>query len=143
MQVVKLRRGASTDEGTFGVLSFGQSIVHSLELPWRGNLRRRSSIPEGVYTCALVNSPRFGRVYHVQDVPDRSHVLIHPANLAGAVPMGWVSQLEGCIAPCERLGRMRIPDGRLQAAGLVSRSAVESLMAWAGGKPFKLEIESC
>lgn len=140
MLQAQLRRGPSTDEGTFGVLTFGAARMRSLELPWRDNRRQRSCIPAGRYRCALVRSQRFGRVYHLQDVPGRDAVLIHAANLAGDVEMGWASQLHGCIAPFQRLGAMRTPAGRMQAAGLVSKPAVDALMAWASGRPFDLEI---
>lgn len=137
-----LRRGDSTAHGTIGRLIFGSQVVHTLELPWRDNLRQRSCIPPGRYRCALVRSPRFGTVYGVQDVPGRSHVLLHAANLAGDVDAGWVTQLHGCIAPCMRPGQMRLPDGRWQAAGLVSAPALRALMDWAGGLPFDLEIDT-
>jgi hypothetical protein len=137
----RLLRGPSTDQGTFGVLAYGAGRVHTLELPWRDNRRQRSCIPPGHYRCSLVRSPRFGRVYQVHDVPDRSHVLIHAANLAGDVDLGWTTQLHGCIAPCLRVGVMRNNAGAMQAAGLVSRTALASLMGWAGGAPFDLVIE--
>lgn len=140
--VVRLVRGPSTDQGTFGRLLFGGQVLHTTELPWRNNTRQLSCIPPGAYTCALVNSPKFGRVYGVQAVPGRSHVLIHAANVGGDVAKGWSTQLQGCIAPAERLGAIRIPDGRMQRAGLVSRPALRRLMAWAGGQPFTLEIET-
>lgn len=139
-RTVRLRRGASTDQGTFGVLQFGGRVLHSLELPWRDNTRQRSCIPPGTYQCSLVNSPRFGRVYGVHNVPGRTHVLIHAANLAGDVDLGWTTQLHGCIAPCQRVGAMRNTAGRMQRAGLVSKPALLQLMAWAGGQPFTLEI---
>lgn len=138
--IARIQRGASTDHGTLGRLSFGATVLHALELPWRDNRRQRSCIPPGLYRCALVKSPRFGLVYGVQDVPERSHVLIHAANLAGDVDLGWQSQLQGCIAPCMRHGRLRLADGRWQAAGLVSQPALRTLTNWAGGKPFDLEI---
>lgn len=138
---VRLVREPSTDEGTFGRLSFGPHRCFSIELPWRNNRRQRSCIPPGVYRCAIVQSPRFGRVYGVANVPGRSHVLIHSANLGGDVDLGWDTQLHGCIAPCERLGAMRSRSGRMQAAGLVSRPATARLMAWAAGQPFTLTIE--
>lgn len=103
-------------------------------------MRQRSCIPAGRYLCELVNSPRFGRVYGVRNVPGRSHVLIHAANLAGDVEAGWDTQLHGCIAPFERLGAMRNKAGRMQAAGLVSKPALRRLMDWAAGRPFELEI---
>jgi hypothetical protein len=137
---VRLKRGQSTDQGTFSVLSFGPHLVHALELPWRDNRRQRSSIPPGSYRCSIVNSPKFGRVYGVTNVPGRSAVLIHSANLAGDVDQCWTTQLHGCIAPCMRLGAMRNKAGVMQAAGLVSRPALNLLHEWAAGKPFTLEI---
>lgn len=142
MKTVRLIRGASTDQGTFGRLLFGPNVLHTVELPWRDNARQRSCIPAGSYRCALVNSPRFGRVYGVANVPGRSHILIHAANVGGDVDLGWDSQLHGCIAPVERLGAIKNTAGRMQRAGLVSRPALRRLMAWADGQPFTLEIES-
>lgn len=141
MKRAALHRGASTEQGTFGVLRFGGEQVHTLELPWRDNRRQRSCVPVGAYECRLVRSPRFGNVYKLLAVPGRSHVLIHPANLAGDVEMGWTSELEGCIAPCMRVGAMRNKAGVMQAAGLVSRPAVRALMTWADGQPFELEVQ--
>lgn len=141
MKRATLKRGESTDQGTFGVLQFGARVVRSLELPWRDNARRRSCIPPGAYRCTLVRSPRFGSVYLVNQVPGRSDVLLHPANFAGDVDLGWTSNLEGCIAPCLKVGVMRNAAGAMQRAGLVSRPAVTELMAWAGGQPFELEIQ--
>lgn len=138
--IVKLVRGPSTDQGTFGRLLFGAHALHTTELPWRDNARQVSCIPPGTYRCALVNSPRFGRVYGVANVPSRSHVLIHAANVGGDTALGWETQLQGCIAPAEKLGAIRIPSGRMQRAGLVSRPALRRLMDWAGGQPFTLEI---
>lgn len=138
--VASLRRSPSTDEGTFGVLSFGGQAVRTLELPWRDNRPQRSCIPAGSYPCRIVQSPRFGRCYGVFSVPGRSAILIHPANLAGDVELGWTSQLHGCIAPCLKAGAMRNTAGRMQAAGLVSRPAVLQLESWAAGRPFTLEV---
>ena len=140
--IVRLVRGPSTDQGTFGRLVFGGQMLHTTELPWRNNTRQLSCIPPVAYTCALVNSPKFGHVYGVQAVPGRSHVLIHAANLGGDTAQGWSTHLHGCIAPAEKLGAIRIPSGRMQRAGLISRPALRRLMAWAGGQPFTLEIDA-
>lgn len=140
---VVLRRLEATDEGTFGTLTFGNSVCRSLELPWRDNVRRKSCIPEGRYRCAVIVSPRFGRVYGVLDVPGRSAILIHSANLAGDVDLGYDSQLQGCIAPFGKNGSLRNRAGRFQRAGLVSRPALTRLMSWAAGAPFTLEVTSC
>ena len=139
--IATLTRSPSTDQGTFGVLAFGGRVVHTLELPWRENRAQRSSIPAGAYRCALVKSPKFGRVYNVTNVPGRSAVLIHSANLAGDMELGYTTQLHGCIAPIMRLGSMRNNAGAMQSAGLVSRPALGLLMEWAGGEPFTLEIK--
>jgi hypothetical protein len=136
-----ISRGASTDQGTFGVLRFGATQVFTLELPWRDNRRQVSCVPVGTYDCRLVRSPRFGNVYKLLAVPGRSDVLIHPANLAGDAALGWTTELQGCIAPCMRLGAMRNKAGVMQVAGLVSRPAVRELMTWAAGEPFQLEVK--
>ncbi|CAB4194501.1 hypothetical protein UFOVP1254_91 [uncultured Caudovirales phage] len=138
--IAKLTRGPSTDHGTFGVLRFGDASVFTTELPWRNNLQKRSCVPVGSYRCALTKSPRFGNVYLLANVPGRSHVLIHPANFAGDSALGWTTELEGCIAPCMRVGTMRNKAGVMQAAGIVSRPALNLLMAWANSEPFTLEI---
>jgi len=135
-----LKRGPSTDEGTFGVLSFGPHVVYTTELPWRDNIRQKSCIPIGSYKCAIVNSPKFGRVYAVLDVENRSNVLIHSANFGGNSDLGWTTQLHGCIAPAMKTGRMQNNAGKMQRAGIVSRPALNLLMTWADGKPFELEI---
>lgn len=141
MKTATLTRGPSSDQGTFGRLVFGSLACFTTELPWRENLQQKSCIPPGSYKCAIVQSPRFGRVYGVLNVPGRSNVLIHPANLGGNTDAGWQTELQGCIAPCLKRGAMQIKDGRMQAAGLVSRPAVRSLMDWAAGEPFTLEIK--
>lgn len=142
MQTATIKRSASTDQGTFGSMAFGPNKVYTMELPWRDNKPQRSCIPPGAYRCELVDSPKFGRVYEVKNVPGRAAVLIHPANLAGDVDLGYTTELHGCIAPALHLGRMRNNAGNMQAAGLVSRPAVNLLMDWAAGQPFNLEIAS-
>ena len=137
-----LQRGPSTDAGTFGVMTFGSELVHTLELPWRDNARQRSCIPLGTYKCAIVKSPRFGRVYGVSGVPGRSHVLIHSANFGGDETKGFTTELHGCVALGLRVGVMRNKAGNMQPALLVSRPAIGRLMDWANGSPFTLEISN-
>lgn len=64
---------------------------YTIERPWKNNERRVSCIPTGEYVGLIHHSPRFGKTIWIQDVPDRSEILIHPANFA--------SELMGCIAP--------------------------------------------
>ena len=140
MLTAKLTRSQSFDQGTFGVLVFGANTVRTLELPWRDNTPQKSCIPVGVYRCEIVKSPKFGKVYHVTNVPRRYAVLIHSANFAGDVDKGWTTQLHGCIAPFLKSGVMRNNSGVMQAAGLVSKPALNLLMEWAEDQPFNLEI---
>lgn len=130
-----LQRHAGGDEGTPGVLTLGEHRWYTLELPWRGNTRSKSCIPSGTYRCGPVNSPRFGDVYGVHDVPGRSHILIHAGNHAGDVDIGLRSDVEGCIL----LGTIA---GSLwgQRAVLRSRIAVTAFLAAAGGREIELEI---
>lgn len=139
-RVVSLLRGRSTDQGTFGRFTFGTTTVSCLELPWRENRRRLSCVPLGSYRCVLIQSPKFGAAYLLLDVPGRSEVLIHAANFGGDSTLGWDTHLLGCIAPCERVGKIINRKGKPQMAGLVSKPAVNRFMAWAEKKPFTLEI---
>jgi hypothetical protein len=68
---------------------------YTLELPWKDNQRRISCIPEGTYKAIKHRSPKFGESVWIQNVPNRSEILIHPAN--------YVRQLLGCIAPGDSL----------------------------------------
>ena len=62
----------------------------TLELPWKGNKTNISCIPRGTYHISHRESEKYGNHLHVEDVKDRSYILIHVAN--------YVSQLRGCIA---------------------------------------------
>jgi hypothetical protein len=136
-----LVREESTDEGTFGTLRLeGGPVLRTTELPWRDNRPTISCIPPGVYRCEIVQSPKYGRVYGVLDVPGRSHILIHAANWAGDRAKGLHSDLLGCIAPGDSVGMLQPPNGRMQRAVIGSKRALHDLMAWAGGEPFELTI---
>src|SRR5262249_7757242 len=91
---VILRRVTSRLDGMFGVLLLKDSrgllpFCLTVELPWRNNMEGLSCIPAGRYNCALIQSPKFGVVYQVLSVPNRTHVLIHYGNTE--------ADTEGCI----------------------------------------------
>ena len=71
---------------TIGELSNGMYV---LERPWLNNAHDISCIPSGTYTCVRINSPKFGVVFEVTNVPDRSHILIHNGNT--------VEDCKGCL----------------------------------------------
>ena len=74
----------------------------SLELADHDNQRRISCIPEGSYKVIKHVSPTFGKCFWIKDVPNRSEILIHPANYAGSKnPRTGRSDLLGCIATGE------------------------------------------
>ena len=80
-------------EGTQGVLEWNGTIVcYTIELPWLGNQKRISCIPEGEYILQKRFSPKFKWHFHLMNVPGRDLILIHPANDAK-------KELLGCIAP--------------------------------------------
>lgn len=141
MRKVRLTRIEHSDQGTFGVLSFEGRQLFTLECPWRDNQPMISCIPTGRYEVVWAMSPRFKRnTCRLVGVPGRGGVLIHSANYAGDPAMGWISQLNGCIAPAKELGRLKNRNGMWQQAGLLSAPATREFDAWADKKPFTLEI---
>ena len=81
-------------EGTNGELKL--VVCNTIELPWLQNQRNVSCIPEGRFELRKRFIKKFGLHLLVVDVPDRSWILIHPANDAK-------TQLKGCIAPVTQL----------------------------------------
>lgn len=80
-------------EGTQGTLEWNGTLVcYTIELPWLQNQRRVSCVPEGEYVLQARFSPKFKWHLHLQDVPGRELILIHPGNDAK-------TELLGCIAP--------------------------------------------
>lgn len=79
--------------GQIDVISDRGDVVetyYTLELPWKNNEKQVSCIPVGIYPVVKHVSPKFGKCFWLQDVPNRSEILIHPAN--------YTSELKGCIA---------------------------------------------
>lgn len=137
MTRVKLLRLAHSDQGTQGVLILPDGVFcNTMELPWRDNRPNISCIPCGEYDVEIRQSPRFGSVYQVKDVPGRSYILMHAGNLAGDTRKGYRTHVEGCILLGKYFGRLA---GQL--AVLSSRPTVRALMERLNGKPFRLMVE--
>jgi hypothetical protein len=69
--------------GNFFLLQDNDTVIHrwdSLEPPWLNNQRRISCIPTGFHKARKHNSPRFGSCLWLQDVPNRSEILVHKLN---------------------------------------------------------------
>ncbi len=148
MKTVKIKRQESGEEGTFGILTTDSGFTCLTgELPDHQNQSNLSSIPKGTYKCRWASSPKYGMCYHVEGVPGRSDVLIHPANLMGDTNRGRVTQLHGCIA----LGKSKevfqpsaVPQLKMtqpQKGIAASKKTVEEFVAHLGQQEFQLIIE--
>lgn len=90
-----LERYSEDSKQTIGklyLLNYRDEVLRSwdsLELPWKDNKRRVSCIPKGVYKARKHTSPKFGNCLWLQDVPNRSEILIHVGN--------YYTQILGCI----------------------------------------------
>ena len=99
LQRVWMDKNQST--GSLIVLDkFRQPIYISpcIERGDRNNERNVSNVPTGTYPLVWENSPKFGMVWELKDVPNRSECKIHVANM-------W-DEINGCIAPGTYLGEL-------------------------------------
>lgn len=131
MKRLKVVRISEHAGATFGVLLCdGRPIALTLEDAWRDNARQVSCIPEGRYAIQRHNSPKFGEVFLVAKVPNRSHILIHAGNTH--------HDTHGCILLGLRYGAVGSEWGVLQ-----SREAMQVFMqSLAGHNAASLEISS-
>lgn len=99
-----LQRRAYLRDGTLSYLEVGQLQLVTLECPWEDNRQNESCIPLGIYPLSWYLSPSHGWVLRVHDVPGRTDIELHVANI--------VSELKGCIAvgmtEYMHLGELRI-----------------------------------
>lgn len=110
----------------FGMLSVGDDFLcHTLELPWRNNEKNISCIPTGSYIAEMTNSPKFGQVYKLRNVKDRSHILIHAGN--------YPDETNGCIL----VGVGRVGNNMVRG----SRAALNALHKYTSGEPLQIDIE--
>lgn len=95
MQIV-VSRYFSSDKGTLGrLLVNGEPVMTTLELPWVDNKRNVSCIPEGLYALSLHNGKKYKDCLILDDVPNRSAILVHAGNT--------VHHTQGCILVGDRL----------------------------------------
>jgi hypothetical protein len=132
---VTLFRVESGNEGTFGILVYPGGYLYTGELPWRQNKPNISRIPGGRYTVRMRISPKYGRVYEVTGVENRSYILLHQGNYCGDRALHYRTNVQGCIL----LGLKR---GRLngQSAVLSSRIARTRFETRMNMEPFQLEV---
>jgi len=99
MKTAYIYRGKSTEQGTFSLFACPDVNFSCMigELPWNDNQRYISCIPIGEYMVKPVQSPKYGIVYMVHQVPNRSAILHHSGNFAGDTSEGWKTHSLGCI----------------------------------------------
>lgn len=130
----ELIRGKSDDKQTLGdfrLYDDGCNLLYScktLELPWLDNRVQKSCIPADSYEVVPRTSAKFGKHFHVLDVPGRTYILFHTGNMH--------SQILGCILVGTGLADIN-KDGYLDVTN--SRVAMNELLRLAP-KGFKLEI---
>lgn len=135
LKEVYLFRTTTSDQGTEGVLATDGFFCKTLELPWRDNTRSISCIPSGKYTVKIRKSPKYGTVYWVTKVPNRSWILIHSGNVAGDVSKGYRTHVNGCILLGKKHGWLYD-----QRAVLSSRIAIRGFRSAMMDQPFTLNI---
>lgn len=109
--------------GTNGGLYLnGTLLCHTIELPWLENHVGCSCIPEGRYQLRKRFSERKKWHLEVLEVPGRSMILIHPANIA-------MKELQGCIAPVTSIQGEGIGSYSMRAMDVVRRTVYKALNA--------------
>lgn len=128
MKKLKLVRVSEHNDATLGVLCLdARPMFVTLEDKWRDNERMVSCIPKGKYVIKRHQSPKFGEVFKVLDVPGRNEILVHAGNTH--------KDTHGCIL----LGLMYGLVGT-ESAILSSRAALANFMT-AMSEVEKTELE--
>lgn len=122
--ILNLVRDTFTDDEVLGKMYINHEFIcHTIERPWKDNQKGISCVPEGVYPLKLRYSNvvkkssggKYTEGYEVTNVPNRTYIMLHPAN--------YSSQLGGCIAPGLERGNLHGKQAVLQ-----SRDAFDKLM---------------
>jgi hypothetical protein len=84
MKRFAIPRIAMNRDGTFGVFiecdvpQIGNvPFAATLERRWENNQKGISCIPDAIYVCKRVQSPKFGNTFEVVGVPDRDEIRFH------------------------------------------------------------------
>lgn len=79
-----------TEQATLGVMLInGRPAFTTLENTWYKNQPNISCIPAGAYACRRSTSRQHGKVLTIDDVLNRTHILIHAGNT--------IDDTSGCI----------------------------------------------
>lgn len=128
--MIILYRYKLTSKATLGILYTNGKVYRTLEPPWLNNKTNESCIPAGTYTCKHLprsGSGKYSNVYHLQDVKDRTGILIHAGNLP--------KHTLGCILMGKKHGKLAGQD-----AVLNSKSTLTEFVDLQDKKDFTLII---
>jgi hypothetical protein len=133
MKNVRINRVASNPkEGTFGALTLdGQPICLTLEAYSRDNTINVSCVNSGQYICKRINSPKYGDVFEVTNIQNRTNVLFHWGN--------WDDDTKGCIL----LGEEYIVLDNRWAVGSSKKAFNEFMKKLKDESEFILTISEC
>lgn len=128
-----LTRQPSDDKQTLGKLEVfdkGRKVFEckTLELDWQNNKRQQSCIPTGEYKVTPRKSAKYGSHFLVNDVPNRSYILIHHGN--------YHKDILGCIL----VGKAHIDINGDNYKDVTSSKATLSQLIKAAPKGFTLTI---
>tara|TARA_R100001463_G_scaffold26997_1_gene62809 strand:+ start:4016 stop:4477 length:462 start_codon:yes stop_codon:yes gene_type:complete len=127
--------GSAYIEGDEGNILFS---FKTLELPWRGNERNISCIPEGTYKVVRRHSQKYKDHLWITGVEGRSLILIHWGNYAGSInPRTGTPDIRGCILVGSKYGDIN-GDGITDI--LSSKPTFKALMHIV---PEEMELEIC
>lgn len=137
-----LNRFYESDQGTKSVLlAFNnkqeKKSFRILELPWRNNEQNISRIPNGKYNCKIHKSKKFGTVYHIENVENRTWILTHSGNFAGDTSKGFKTHSYGCLIIGKYFGVLSN-----QLAVLLSRVTLKDFMNFMNYENFELTIRT-
>lgn len=122
---LRLVRSENTPDGVFGRLAIPNGkILFTMEDDWLDNAPGKSCIPAGSYVLrrAIYHKHNL-ETFEVSDVPDRKHILIHPANTE--------EDVEGCIGLGMRRGWVTVAkDEDSGAVNVEKRAVVDSKSAF-------------
>lgn len=124
--IATLTRTERLESATRGLLTVGDLVLHTLELPWRDNARNVSCIPSGTYRMDFLPrsaSGKYRNVYSVSGVDGRSGILVHngniPAHTHGCILVG---KARGILA-----GNPAVLSSRIAMAELVEAVGERSI----------------
>lgn len=135
MQIARHYRYTTNPHGTLGKLLLPGFGLWILEPHWRNNIQDISCIPAGVYDVVPRQSEKYGKHYHIMNVPDRTYILQHSGNLAGDRDKNLITHTWGCQLPGDRYGQM---DNQL--AVFNSRLSMNRLITFLQWRPYRLVI---